>query len=180
MAFTFLPTAISDVVEIKPASYPDDRGEFAELYKRSEFQKAGIVDQFVQTNYSRSKKGVLRGMHYQIAPAAQAKLIRVVFGSVFDVAVDIRKESPTFGEWVAVTLSAKEKNMLYIPEGFAHGLCALEEDTQMEYNCSREYSPEHERGIVWNDKDIAIAWPISDPILAERDAAYPALAHAEY
>ena len=178
MPFTFTKTEIPEVVLIQPKTFPDDRGEFAEIYKKSEFASAGIAEAFVQTNYAKSKKGVLRGMHYQIAPVAQAKLVRVVSGSIFDVAVDIRKDSPTFGKWVGVTLSAKEKNMLYIPEGFAHGLCVLEDDTQVIYNCSREYSPEHERGIIWNDPSVGITWPIQDPILAERDAGYPLLASA--
>ena len=180
MSFTFTKTEIPEVIIIQPKVFPDGRGEFAEVYKKSEFAAGGISDTFVQTNYSKSQKGVLRGMHYQAAPAAQAKLVRVIFGSVFDVAVDIRKDSPTFGKWVAVTLSAKEKNMLYIPEGFAHGFCVLEDDTEMVYNCSREYSPEHERGLVWNDPQVGIVWPIQDPILIERDAAYPKLENIVY
>lgn len=175
MPFEFQKTDIEGVWLIQPRMFPDERGEFAELYKRSDFAAAGIDDTFVQTNYSRSIKGVLRGMHYQLPPAAQAKLVRVTNGSVFDVAIDIRKNSPTYGKWVGATLTAAQKNMLYIPEGFAHGFCALEDDTQMVYNCSREYSPEHERGIVWNDPAIGITWPIEQPILAERDANYPTL-----
>lgn len=178
MPFTFTKTEISEVIVVQPRVFPDARGEFAEVYKKSEFEAAGIIDNFVQTNYSKSQKGVLRGMHYQVAPAAQAKLVRVSYGSIFDVVMDIRKDSPTFGTWVGVTLSAKEKNMLYIPEGFAHGLCVLEDDTQVIYNCSKEYSPEHERGIIWNDLQVGIIWPIQDPILAERDAGYPRLEEA--
>jgi dTDP-4-dehydrorhamnose 3,5-epimerase len=173
MPFEFQTTEITGLVIVKSRSFPDERGEFAEVYKYSEFAANGIPDQFVQTNYSKSKKGVLRGMHYQLPPYAQAKLVRVTYGSVFDVAVDIRKDSPTYGRWLGVTLSAVEKNMLYIPEGFAHGFCSLEDDTQMVYNCSREYSPEHERGMVWNDPNVGIEWLITDPILAERDANYP-------
>ncbi len=176
MPFIFTKTEIPEVIVVQPRVFPDARGEFVEVYKKSEFEAAGITDAFVQTNYSKSQKGVLRGMHYQTAPVAQAKLVRVISGSVFDVAVDIRKDSPTFGKWVAVTLSAKEKNMLYIPEGFAHGFCVLEDDTEMVYNCSKEYSPEHERGIIWNDPQVGIIWPIQDPILVERDAGYPPLA----
>ncbi len=180
MPFEFQKTDIEGVVIITPKIFPDERGEFAEMYKYSDFEKAGITDRFVQTNYSKSKKGVLRGMHYQLPPMAQAKLVRVIFGSVFDVAIDIRKDSPTYGKWVGVTLTSELKNMLYIPEGFAHGFCALEDDTQMVYNCSREYSSEHERGIVWNDPTIHIIWQISEPILADRDAKYPKFADATF
>lgn len=175
MPFEFKKTEIEGVIVIQPKVFPDARGEFTEVYKYSDFAAAGIVDRFVQTNYSKSIKGVLRGMHYQIAPVSQAKLIRVSTGSVFDVAVDIRKNSATYGKWVGVTLTAELKNILYIPEGFAHGFCALEDDTQVIYNCSQEYSPEHERGIIWNDPTIGISWPIQNPMLAERDAAYPLL-----
>lgn len=175
MPFIFTKTEIPEVIIVHTKPLSDARGEFAEVYKKSEFEAAGISDAFVQTNYSKSKKGVLRGMHYQAAPAAQAKLVRIISGSVFDVAIDIRKDSPTFGKWVGVTLSAQEKNMLYIPEGFAHGFCVLEDDTEMVYNCSREYSPEHERGIIWNDPQIGIAWPIDNPLLADRDAQYPSI-----
>ncbi len=175
MPFEFQKTDLEGLVIIQPKIFPDERGEFAEMYKYSDFVAAGIADRFVQTNYSKSMKGVLRGMHYQLAPMAQAKLVRVTAGSVFDVAIDIRKDSPTYGKWVGETLTSELKNMLYIPEGFAHGFCALEDDTLMVYNCSREYSPEHERGIIWNDPSIAIAWPISDPVLADRDASYSVL-----
>lgn len=175
MPFEFKKTEIEGVIVIQPKVFPDARGEFAEVYKYSDFVSAGITDRFVQTNCSKNKKGVLRGMHYQIAPASQAKLVRVTAGSVFDVAVDIRKNSATYGKWVGVTLTAELKNILYIPEGFAHGFCVLEDDTQVIYNCSREYSPEHERGIIWNDPTIGISWPLQNPMLAKRDAAYPLL-----
>lgn len=175
MPFEFIETVLSGVVLIQPKSFPDERGEFAELYKHSDFAKAGIDVNFVQANYSISKKGVLRGLHYQESPAGQGKLVQVLTGSAFDVAVDIRQDSPTFGRWVSVTLSADRKNMIYIPEGFAHGFCALEDDTKLMYNCSSEYSPEHERGIIWNDSTIGITWPIENPIIAERDAKFPTL-----
>lgn len=175
MPFEFQKTDIEGVMSIQPRLFPDERGEFAEMYKYSDFAAVGITDRFVQTNYSKSVKGVLRGIHYQLPPAAQAKLVRVTAGSVFDVAVDIRTDSPTYGKWVGVTLTSELKNMLYIPEGFAHGFCALEDGTQVVYNCSKEYSPEHERGIIWNDPVINIAWPITKPILANRDASYPRL-----
>lgn len=177
MPSEFIETTIKGVIIIQPKTFPDNRGEFAELYKYSEFKKAGIVERFVQTNYSKSKKGVLRGLHYQIEPVSQGKLIQVVQGSIFDVAVDIRKESPTFGKWIGVTLTAERKNMLYIPAGFAHGFCVLEDDTHVVYNCTNEYSPEHERGLVWNDPAIGITWPIDTPLIADRDAQYPTLEH---
>lgn len=176
MPFEFISTTLDGVMLIQPKSFPDDRGEFAELYKHSDFVRGGIIKDFVQTNFSLSKQGVLRGLHYQAEPAAQAKLVQVVAGSAFDVAVDIRKDSPTFGKWVSVTLTAKERNMIYIPEGFAHGFLALEDNTKLMYNCTAEYSPEHERGIVWNDPDLAITWPNTAPILTERDAQFPTIA----
>lgn len=175
MPFEFQKTDIDGVIVVQPKVFPDNRGEFAEVYKHSDFVAGGIPDAFVQTNYSKSKKGVLRGMHYQLAPMAQAKLVLVTVGSIFDVAVDIRKNSVTYGKWIGVTLTSELKNMLYIPEGFAHGFCVLEDNTQVIYNCSREYSPDHERGIIWHDSTIGIIWPITDPILAERDAGYPIL-----
>ncbi len=175
MPFEFHKTAIEGLLIVQPKVFPDNRGEFSEIYKYSDFATAGITDRFVQTNYSKSKKGVLRGMHYQLAPMAQAKLVRVTSGSVFDVAVDMRKSSSTYGKWFSVTLTSELKNMLYISEGFAHGFCVLEDDTQVVYNCTKEYSPEHERGVIWNDSAIGITWPITDPIIAERDANYPKL-----
>lgn len=179
MPFEFQKTELEGVVVITSRVFPDERGEFAELYKRSDFITGGIDAQFVQVNYSKSKKNVLRGLHYQLSPKAQGKLVQVSQGSVFDVAVDIRKDSVTYGKWVGVTLSKEKKNMLYIPQGFAHGFCALEEDTEVVYYCTDEYSPEHERGIVWNDEALAIAWPIENPLISERDATYPVLAQAE-
>lgn len=179
MPFDFQKTELDGVLLILPRIFPDERGEFAELYQHSSFAAAGINAEFVQVNYSRSKMHVIRALHYQIPPKAQGKLIQVFHGSVFDIAVDIRKDSPTFGKWVGVTLTAKEKNMLYIPQGFAHGFCALEEDTELVYYCTDEYSPEHERGIVWNDAAIGIQWPISNPIVSDKDAKFPTLESAD-
>lgn len=176
MPFEFQPTKLAGVTIVTAKVFPDERGEFAELYKASVFAEGGIHEPFVQVNHSKSKKHVLRGLHFQIQPKAQGKLVRVSHGSVFDVAVDIRKDSPTYGTYVGVTLTAQEKNMLYIPAGYAHGFCTLEEDTEVVYYCTQEYSPEHERGLVWNDPAIAIAWPTDQPILSERDATYPVLA----
>ncbi|HSX24980.1 MAG TPA: dTDP-4-dehydrorhamnose 3,5-epimerase [Candidatus Andersenbacteria bacterium] len=176
MPFEFIATTLDGVMIVQPKTFPDDRGEFAELYKYSEFKDAGIEKPFLQTNFSRSKKNVLRGLHYQIEPAAQGKLVQAVAGAIFDVAVDIRKDSSTFGKWIGVTLTAERKNMLFIPEGFAHGFFVLEDDSQVVYNCtSNEYSPEHERGLLWNDPTVNISWPIGDPILNTRDGQFPTL-----
>ncbi|OGY36946.1 MAG: dTDP-4-dehydrorhamnose 3,5-epimerase [Candidatus Andersenbacteria bacterium RIFCSPHIGHO2_12_FULL_45_11b] len=175
MPAEFIETTIEGLVIIQPKIFPDNRGEFAELYKYSEFSEAGIADRFVQTNFSRSKKGVLRGLHYQMDPASQGKLMQVLHGAIFDVAVDIRKNSPTYGKWLGITLTAERKNMLFIPKGFAHGLCVLEDDTYVVYNCTSEYSPEHERGLRWDDPALGITWPIDNPIIADRDAQFPTL-----
>ena len=175
MPFEFIETTLDGVLIIQPKTFPDNRGDFSEVYKHSDFLSAGIKKHFVQTNVSTSKKGVLRGMHYQTEPASQAKLLQVVSGSGFDVAVDIRKDSPTFGKWISVTLTANQKNMIYIPEGFAHGFLALEDNTKLVYNCTAEYSPEHERGLRWDDPALNIMWPIGNPIIADRDAQYPTL-----
>lgn len=178
MPFTFTPTEIPEVMLVQPKVFGDERGGFAELYKQSDFVAAGISESFSQINYSMSKKDVVRGLHYQLPPKAQAKLVQVIKGSVFDVAVDIRKSSPTYGKWVSVTLTAQEKNMLYIPKGFAHGFCALEDDTQLVYYCTEEYSVEHEAGIIWNDPTVAVAWPVEQPILSDKDVTHPPLPEA--
>ncbi len=175
MPFTFHPQSISDVILIQPRVFPDDRGLFLETYKQSEFAAAGITTRFVQDNHSRSTRGVVRGLHYQVAPAAQAKLIRVVRGCVWDVAVDIRSASPTFGRWVATELSEDNHHLLYIPEGFAHGFAVLSDMADLEYKVSCEYSPEHERGIAWDDPELAIDWPVDNPIISRRDADLPGL-----
>ncbi|MDA1169199.1 MAG: dTDP-4-dehydrorhamnose 3,5-epimerase [bacterium] len=179
MPFEFQKTKLEGVIVITPKVFPDERGEFAELFKHSEFAANGIDVNVVQINYSKSKKHALRGLHYQLPPKAQGKVVQVSSGSAFDVAVDIRKDSATYGQWVGVTLTAEEKNMLYIPPGFAHGFCALEENTEFVYYCTEEYSKEHERGIFWNDPAIGIQWPVQSPIVSQRDAAYPTLANVE-
>lgn len=173
----FTKTDIPDVVIIEPKVFPDSRGVFFESYHKELFAARGITDDFVQDNLSASAKGVLRGLHYQAEPKAQAKLIRVLRGSVFDVAVDIRKGSPTFGKHVSLTLSAENRKMLYIPKGFAHGFLVLEDGTEFFYKVSDYYSPGHERGILWNDPLLAISWPRLDVdyILSEKDRKYPPL-----
>ena len=175
MPFQFSRLAIPDVVLIEPTVFPDERGFFIESYKYSEFAAFGIKEHFVQDNHSRSVKGVLRGLHYQRQPKAQGKLVRVVVGEIFDVGVDIRKGSPTYGKWVGEVLSAENKRMLYIPPGFAHGFCVLSEVAEVLYKTTTEYSPEHDAGIIWNDPEIGIEWPIEHPILSEKDAGLPFL-----
>lgn len=178
MNFEFIKLEIPEVVLIKPKVFEDARGFFMETFKASAFTKAGISYPFVQDNHSKSKKGVLRGLHYQLEPKAQGKLVRCIRGKIWDVAVDIRKGSPTFGKWVAVELSEENKYMLWIPPGFAHGFLALE-DCEIIYKCTEEYAPELDRGIIWNDPDIAIPWPIDNPILSPKDAKLPRLKDAE-
>lgn len=179
MPFSFQRLEIPEVVLIEPKVFEDGRGFFMETYKFSEFAEFGITERFVQDNHSRSRRGVIRGLHYQNPPKAQGKLVRAVVGEIFDVAVDIRKGSPTYGKWVGERLSAGNKRMLYIPPGFAHGFCVLSEEAEVVYKVTEEYAPEHEAGIIWNDPDIGISWPIANPIISERDAALPCLREAE-
>jgi dTDP-4-dehydrorhamnose 3,5-epimerase len=166
----FIPTDISDLTLIKPAVFNDHRGFFLESYTKSKFDDAGITTTFIQDNHSCSKEvGVLRGLHFQIPPFAQSKLVRVIKGSVLDVAVDVRKNSPTYGEHISLVLSEHNKHMLYIPEGFAHGFLTLEDETIFSYKCGNVYNKEAERGIMWNDKNLAIDWNITNPILSAKD-----------
>jgi len=178
MPFEFKKLDIPDVVLVIPKVFGDERGFFMETFKKSDFEKFGIKGDWVQDNHSRSKKGVLRGLHYQLEPKAQGKLVRVVRGMVFDVAVDIRKGSPWYGKWVGVILSEENKYMLWIPPGFAHGFLALEE-SEVVYKCTAEYAPELDRGIIWNDPEIGIVWPIENPILSPKDSKHPFLKDAE-
>ncbi|WP_369425121.1 dTDP-4-dehydrorhamnose 3,5-epimerase [Methanothrix sp.] len=178
MPFSFRRLEIPDVVMIEPRVFRDERGFFMESYKHSEFAAFGIKERFVQDNHSRSKKGVLRGLHYQNPPRAQGKLVRAVSGEIFDVAVDIRKGSPTYGRWVGVNLSEENMRMLYIPAGFAHGFLTLSDVADVMYKTTDEYSPEHEAGIIWNDPEIGIKWPLDEPVLSPRDARWPGLRDA--
>jgi len=173
MSFKFDRLAIPEIVMITPKVFSDERGFFTETYKYSDFAAFGIKERFVQDNYSHSVKGVLRGLHYQRHPKAQGKLVQVISGEIFDVAVDIRKSSPTYGKWVGLTLSAKNKQMLYIPPNFAHGFCVLSEKADIIYKTTEEYAPEHDTGIIWNDPKIGIHWPIEQPIISVRDAGLP-------
>jgi dTDP-4-dehydrorhamnose 3,5-epimerase len=174
-----ITTAINGVVEIRPQRHGDDRGWFSEVYKRHELRDAGIDIDFVQDNESFSAPaGTLRGLHYQLAPHAQDKLIRVIHGSILDVAVDIRRDSPTFRQHVAVTLTADLGNQLLVPAGFAHGFCTLESDVRVAYKVSDVYAPDCERAIRWDDPDLAIAWelPPGGPTLSGKDGVAPLLA----
>lgn len=163
--------AIPDVVLLEPRVFGDDRGFFYESYNRQAFHDAtGVGPDFVQDNHSRSARGVLRGLHYQLPPKAQGKLVRVVVGEVFDVAVDIRKGSPTFGQWVGEVLSAENKRQMWIPPGFAHGFLTLSEIAEFLYKTTDYYSPEHERCIRWDDPEIAVSWPLTQsPVLSRKD-----------
>ena len=169
MPFTFMKLYIPEVILIEAQSFSDARGFFLESFKQSAFINNKINTRFVQDNFSHSVKGVLRGLHYQNNPKAQAKLVIVLMGEIFDVAVDIRKGSPTYGKWVGEILSGENHKLLYIPEGFAHGFCVLSKEADVLYKVSQEYSPEHENGIIWNDPTIDITWPIDKPILLEKD-----------
>lgn len=179
MPFTFEKLDIPEVLHITPHVFSDDRGEFSELFKASDFAANGVPDLFAQVNQSVSARGVLRGLHYQKQPNAQGKLLRVVKGEIFDVAVDIRQGSPTYGHWVGRTLSAEKKNMLYIPTGFAHGFYVVSEMAEVVYFCTNEYAKEQEAGIIWNDPAIGITWPGTAPLLSEKDEAYPLLKDAD-
>lgn len=170
-----LPTVLPDVLLIEPTVHHDDRGFFLEAYRVDRYRDAGIMDTFVQTNQSRSRKGTLRGLHWQADPHPQAKLIRVVYGEVFDVAVDVRPGSATFGRWVGVAVSARNFRQLYIPAGFAHGFCVISDVAELEYQCSDFYDPQSERGVMWNDPDLAIDWPVTDPVISDRDRRHPRL-----
>ncbi len=179
MPFSFARTAIFDVILIAPPVFADHRGFFMETYKRSEFAAEGITEAFVQCNHSKSAKGILRGLHYQKYPRAQGKLVRALAGEIYDVAVDIRDGSPTFGQWVAVTLSSENKKMLYVPAGFAHGFCVISADGEIQYMTTEEYAPKFEAGVIWNDPDLGIDWPIAEPELSTRDRAWPRLREAD-
>ena len=176
MPFEFIRQAIKDVILVKPKVFGDNRGFFLETYKRSDFEANGISVEFNQDNHSKSTTHVLRGLHYQAKPYCQAKLIRCIKGRVYDVAVDIRPNSKTFGQYVKVELSEENKQMLYIPEGFAHGFVVLSDEAELLYKASREYAPQADRGILWSDKDLNIDWGIDfEPILSDKDKVQPKL-----
>jgi dTDP-4-dehydrorhamnose 3,5-epimerase len=174
-----LATALPEVRIVVPARFDDTRGFFSETWNARALAAAGIDAAFVQDNHARSRRrGTLRGLHYQIPPCAQGKLLRVTRGAVLDVAVDVRRGSPSFGQHVAVPLSAENWHQLWVPAGFAHGYCTLEDDTEVQYKTTQYYSPAHERGIAWDDPALAIGWPLdaASLVLTERDRQLPRLA----
>ena len=179
MPFEFEKLEIDGVILVKPKVFGDNRGFFMESYKKSEFFKNGITLDFIQDNHSKSTKGVLRGLHYQAAPHHQAKLVRCSKGKIFDVVVDLRKNSKTFGKWLKVELSEENKNMLFVPEGMAHGFIVISEEAELLYKANTEYSPEHDRGLLWCDEEVGVDWGLAEhgiePILSEKDKIQPKL-----
>jgi dTDP-4-dehydrorhamnose 3,5-epimerase len=174
-----IATEITEVKEIRPVRHGDARGFFSEIFRDDVLRQHGIEMAFVQENHSLSAdRGVIRGLHFQIPPMAQAKLVRVGAGAMLDVAVDIRMGSPSYGRHVAVVLSAAEGNQLFVPEGFAHGFCTLEPNTEVNYKVNRYYSPEHDRGLLWNDPALGIVWPVEEgeAVLSDKDRRHPGLA----
>ncbi|MCL6443688.1 MAG: dTDP-4-dehydrorhamnose 3,5-epimerase [Alicyclobacillus sp.] len=175
-----IDTELDGVFLIEPDVFEDHRGFFTESYNERKFRELGVDVTFVQDNHSYSAQaGTVRGLHYQLPPAAQSKLVRVVQGAIYDVAVDIRPGSPTFGKWVGVILSAVNHRQLFIPRGFAHGFCTLVPDTHVMYKVDQYYSKEHDRGILWNDPALAIPWPTTQAVLSDKDQRHPTLAEAE-
>ena len=169
--FNFIATKIKDLYIIEPKVFGDHRGYFMETYSKKDFHEAGLTMEFVQDNESKSKKGVLRGMHFQ-TKNTQGKLVRVTQGAVYDVAVDLRKGSPTYGEWEGILLTSENKKQFYVPEGFAHGFLVVSDEAVFNYKCTNFYSPEYDSGLLWNDKDVAIEWPlygIDEILLSEKD-----------
>ena len=175
MPFEFKRLEIPDVILIKSKVFEDERGFFMETYKKEDFERAGIRGEFVQDNHSRSKYGVLRGLHFQKEPYAQAKIVRCIRGVIYDVAVDLRGNSPTFGKYVGVILSEFNKYQLYIPRGFAHGFVVLSDVAEVVYKVDNVYAPDYDAGVIWNDPDIGIDWPIEEPVISKKDQKLPTL-----
>ncbi|MDP2933440.1 MAG: dTDP-4-dehydrorhamnose 3,5-epimerase [bacterium] len=182
MAFIFKRLdEIPDLIVIEPKAFEDDRGWFMETYKKGEFEQNGIPQTFLQASESFSlKRGTLRGLHFQNEPHSQGKLVRCLAGEVYDVAVDIRRGSPTYGKWQGVRLSPKNRKLFWLPPGFAHGFCTLSDNAEFEYMMTNEWAPSHERGILWSDPDIAIKWPVDFPILSKKDAEAPLLRDSDH
>jgi len=176
MRFEFERLPLDGLVLIKPKAFFDGRGYFMESYRESDFFAAGINNRFVQDNHSFSVKNVLRGLHFQLNPRAQGKLVRVVQGAVWDVAVDLRRQSPTFAKWEGYELTGENRHMLYIPPGFAHGFLVTSNSALFAYKCTRSYDPTAEGGVLWNDPDVGIEWPNLAPVLYKRDRCFPRLA----
>jgi dTDP-4-dehydrorhamnose 3,5-epimerase len=179
VAFDFEPLPLAGLLRIQPRIFEDARGSFLERYRRSAFEAAGIREAFVQDNHSVSSRGVLRGIHYQVPPRAQGKLVWVVRGAVWDVCVDLRRASPTFARWYGADLSAANGTMLYVPAGFGHGFVTLSESAEFLYKCTDEYDARAERGVRWDDPELAITWPLGDVTVSPKDASLPTLAQAE-
>ncbi|MSR22706.1 MAG: dTDP-4-dehydrorhamnose 3,5-epimerase [Gemmatimonadetes bacterium] len=175
-SFRFDPTEIPDVVRVRVPRFRDSRGSFGELFRSTEFRNAGIPTDFVQDNLAVSERGVLRGLHFQLPPSSQGKLVAPVEGRIFDVAVDLRRLSPTFRQWVGVELDAQELELLWVPPGFAHGYQVLSDRAHVLYKATAEYDPEREDGIRWNDPALGIRWPLPDPVTSAKDQALPTLA----
>ena len=179
MPFTFKKLNIPEVILVEAKAFSDDRGFFMESYQESNFVENGINVKFVQDNFSHSTKGVLRGLHYQKDPKSQAKLVTALRGEIFDVGVDMRKGSPTYGNWVGEILSEQNHRLLYVPEGFAHGFLVLSDEADVLYKVNEEYSPENERGIIWNDPEVNIKWPMEKPIVKDIDSQQPLFKNAD-
>lgn len=178
MPFAFEASGLLGLLLVRPTAFPDDRGFFLERYKESDFRRAGISERFVQDNHSASTRGVLRGLHYQVPPGAQAKLVWVLEGGVWDVAVDVRPDSPTYRQWSGIELSADNRLMFYIPPGFAHGFVVLSERAEFAYKCSAEYDKGAEAGFRWDDPEIGIEWPIRDVTVSAKDQCLPLMKEA--
>ena len=174
----FIETELKNVILVEPDVHEDQRGYFFELYHERRYTEGGITSRFVQDNYSQSVRGTLRGLHYQLKKP-QGKLIVVVEGAVFDIVLDIRRGSPTFGKWYGIELSSENKRQLYVPPGFAHGFCVLSKAAGVVYKCTSFYAPEDEHGIIWNDRAIGISWPVANPLLSLKDQSYKSLAESE-
>lgn len=174
MALQCIATRIPEVVVLCPDVFRDTRGFFMETYHRRKYESSGVPTEFVQDNYSHSCRDTLRGLHFQMKHPQQ-KLVSVIWGTIFDVAVDIRIGSSTFGQWVGQTLSDENRRQLYIPEGFAHGFCVLSETADVMYKCSDYYDPQDDQGVLWSDTDIAVAWPVETPLLSAKDSRNPPL-----
>lgn len=175
MSVRFVPTALPGVIVLEPDVHRDGRGFFLETYHAEKYRAGGIQGSFVQDNHSRSVAGTVRGLHLQVK-RPQGKLVRVIEGEIFDVAVDVRRGSPTFGRWVGMTISADNFKQCYVPEGFAHGFCVVSPVAQVEYKCTDLYDPPSEIGVAWNDPALGITWPIAEPVLSDRDRRHPPLA----
>jgi dTDP-4-dehydrorhamnose 3,5-epimerase len=179
MPFTQKQLEIPGLVLVEARRFDDNRGFFTELFKSSDFLDYGLPPAFVQDNFSHSTHGVLRGLHYQVPPHAQGKLVMALRGRIFDVAVDMRRGSPTYQQWLGLALSGQSGQMLYVPPGFAHGFCVLSDEADVLYKVTAEYAPDCDRGILWNDPQIGIDWPIAEPLLSPKDAALPPLHGAD-